>query len=110
MFCGVVHFKRPYPRYPKTLLLAYLVQRYAHLVHHAESPHFLGLANFKRPHPKHPKTVLVASLVQRYVRLGRRAATPQKCAVGSGVALQTPIPLEHDKPEKVFLETWDECL
>ena len=37
------NFRRPHPRYPKPLLLADLVQRYARLGRHAKNPHFLAL-------------------------------------------------------------------
>ena len=42
-FFGMVRFKQPHTRYPKTLLLAYLVQAYARLGRHAKSAHFLVL-------------------------------------------------------------------
>ena len=39
---GIVHFKRPLPRCPETLLLAYLVQRYGILRCHVKTPRFLA--------------------------------------------------------------------
>ena len=41
---GIVHFKNTHTRYPKKLLVVCWVQRYAHLVRHPNSAHFLALS------------------------------------------------------------------
>ena len=69
------NFRRPHPRYPKTLWRASLAQRYARLKRHAKTQHFFGIARCKHPHPRYTKTLWRAYLVQRYARLNRHAKT-----------------------------------
>ena len=46
---GIVHFKFAHTRYPKALLLAYLVRTYVRLGRHVETPQFLALSNSNTP-------------------------------------------------------------
>ena len=48
-FFGIAQFKHPHPRYLKNIFLADLVQRYALLDRHAQSPHFLALRTSNTP-------------------------------------------------------------
>ena len=58
---------KPNPRYPKTLLLAYLAQRYARLGRRAKPPYFLASCISNTP-SQVSKIVLLACLVQKYAR------------------------------------------
>ena len=64
------YFRCPHPRYPKPLLLADLVQRYAPLGNHAKNRHFLALCI--------SKTVI---LVSKNTLAGRCSA--EVCAPGA---------------------------
>ena len=50
-FFGIAHFEHPHPRYPKTLFLADLVQRYARSERRANTPHVLALCISNTPIP-----------------------------------------------------------
>ena len=67
-FLGFVHFKHTHTRYPKALLVAYLVQRHAHLRRHANRPTIFAIAHFEESDNKYPKTLLMAHLVLTYAR------------------------------------------
>ena len=54
---SIAHFKRIHTTYPKTPLLAILMQRYARLARHS-----------KHTHTRYAKTLVLALVVQRYVR------------------------------------------
>ena len=70
-FFGIVLFKHTRSRYPKTLLVAYLVQRYRCLGRHTQECTFSGVAHFKHTCARYPKTLSVVCSVQRYARSGR---------------------------------------
>ena len=66
IFGGIVHFKHTHMRHPNTLLVALLVRRCLHLVHHTKNTHFCAWCISNTP-TKYPNSFLVACLVQRNV-------------------------------------------
>ena len=66
IFFGIVQFKHPHSRYPKTSLLANRVARYGCLWRHPRTQTiFFCIVQFKHPHPRYPKTSLLAYGAQR---------------------------------------------
>ena len=56
-FFGVLRFKHPHPRYPKTPFLAHGAQRCGWLECHPRTHTiFFGIVRFKHTHPRYPKT------------------------------------------------------
>ena len=79
IFFGIVQFKHPIPRCPRTPLLAYEVQKYDCLGRQRRSRTILsGIVQFKQPHPRYPKTPVLANRAQRCGCLGRQARTQTK--------------------------------
>ena len=76
IFFGIVQFKSPHPRYPKTPFQTHGLQRNGCLGRHPSTQTiFFGIAHFKHPHPRYPKTPYMAHGVQRYGCLGRHPRT-----------------------------------
>ena len=62
-FFGILQFKDPQAKYPKTPLLASGVQWYGCLGRHPKTQTILlGIFHLKYPHPRYPKTPLQAAL------------------------------------------------
>ena len=64
----IVHIKHTYTRYPGTLMLAYLLQRYGCLGCHSRTQTiFFGMVYFKHPHPRYPKKPFLAWCAEVWV-------------------------------------------
>ena len=67
IFFGILQFKKLYPRYPKTPLLAYRVLWYVCLGCHPRTEiYFFGIVQFKHHLHRYPKPPLLADRVQWY--------------------------------------------
>ena len=82
-FFGLMHFKHPHPRYPKTRLLDCRVQWYGCFRRHPRTQTiFFGILHFKHPHPRCPKTTLLTCRAHWYGCLGHH---PRNQTIISGI-------------------------
>ena len=99
----IAHFKHPHPRYPKTLFLADLMQRYAP----RQNFTFFGIAHVQHTHPSYPETPFLAHLfwplVCRGMGVWGTTPEPKKYFFGSLEVIWPLSPLAPKCPDSQAL-------